>query len=557
MTDDAQTFTSTLQKTVKNFDKNGAAALCDKLIRHLYATSEPYPAREAERVLQILRTKRMFRLMQEVGDALIQSGHVTPKIRRQYAQSQIDLGNLTAALAVLTELRAATEPTMHGDAEAAREHIEARGLIGRVYKQMYINAESPSNPRSQQVLQHAVQAYFDVYETDRQTYLWHGINVVALLRRAGQDGIALSGFPDPATLAEAILKVIAGKDIDGEATMWDFATAAEACIALNRSEEALTWIECYLRAPQADAFEIASTLRQFTDVWRLDMASELGKRILPILRAELLRREGGQLQLSVHELVEQQQEESATTAVYEKVFGPDSFLTYQWYLTGAERCRAVARIGRDSNTGIGTGFLLTGAALHPRLGDSPVLITNAHVLSDDPAINGALRSYEAVIGFEALGGHTFRVGRILWSSPPAELDATIIEFDPGELDLLKQIATSLKPYPIAKVLPLIEDTQRVYVIGHPRGGILQLSLQDNALLDHADPLLHYRTPTEGGSSGSPVFNRQWELLGLHHKGSNTMPMLNGKVGVYAANEGIWIKAVIRALADALAPAEPG
>ena len=54
---------------------------------------------------------------------------------------------------------------------------------------------------------------------------------------------------------------------------------------------------------------------------------------------------------------------------------------------------------------------------------------------------------------------------------------------------------------------------------------------------------HYRAPTEGGSSGSPVFNQDWELLGLHHSGGKDMAKLNGKEGRYAANEGIWIEAL--------------
>ena len=71
----------------------------------------------------------------------------------------------------------------------------------------------------------------------------------------------------------------------------------------------------------------------------------------------------------------------------------------------------------------------------------------------------------------------------------------------------------------------------------------------NLLLDHEDPRIHYRTPTEGGSSGSPVFNRQWDLIGLHHAGSKTMQRLNGKAGTYAANEGIWLRAIVGAISQ--------
>ena len=59
------------------------------------------------------------------------------------------------------------------------------------------------------------------------------------------------------------------------------------------------------------------------------------------------------------------------------------------------------------------------------------------------------------------------------------------------------------------------------------------------MLDHNETHLHYRAPTEGGSSGSPVFEEQWKLIGLHHAGGSTMPRLNGK-GTYEANEALRI-----------------
>jgi len=78
----------------------------------------------------------------------------------------------------------------------------------------------------------------------------------------------------------------------------------------------------------------------------------------------------------------------------------------------------------------------------------------------------------------------------------------------------------------------------------PAPGSLSFSIQDNVLLDHEAPRLHYRAPTEGGSSGSPVFNSQWKLIGLHHAGSKEMRRLHGQAGTYAANEGIWIQSII-------------
>jgi V8-like Glu-specific endopeptidase len=92
----------------------------------------------------------------------------------------------------------------------------------------------------------------------------------------------------------------------------------------------------------------------------------------------------------------------------------------------------------------------------------------------------------------------------------------------------------------------------VYVIGHPSGRELSYSIQDNSLLNHRDELgvIHYRSPTEPGSSGSPLFSVGWDLLGLHHSGNPTRG-LNHALANDEAREGIWIRAVIKEVAKSL------
>jgi hypothetical protein len=77
------------------------------------------------------------------------------------------------------------------------------------------------------------------------------------------------------------------------------------------------------------------------------------------------------------------------------------------------------------------------------------------------------------------------------------------------------------------------------------------------LLACNETLLHYRTPTEPGSSGSPVFEPEdWRVVGLHHRGSATMPRIDGQEGAYQANEGIAILALQKATPHSQ-PAFPG
>ena len=178
-----------------------------------------------------------------------------------------------------------------GELKNPSENAEARGLIGRAHKQAYVKAANKSRHNH---LERAVEAYFEVYSSDRERYLWQGINTVACLCRAERDGIALAGYPDPRTIATEILEALEAITPRDRVECLDRATAVEACIALNRLSDAKDWLAVYVTDPAADAFELASTMRQLTEVWQLLPGTEPGSTVLPILQSALLQREGGQ-----------------------------------------------------------------------------------------------------------------------------------------------------------------------------------------------------------------------------------------------------------------------
>jgi hypothetical protein len=456
-----------------------------------------------------------------VAEALRLAGQDAPQIRRQLAQSLIDQGKLGAAISALETLIARDEDPA--------ETAEARGLLGRVHKQAYVNSADPTSRRNQVSLRTAIAAYEAVYRAAPDVHLWHGINTVALVRRAQRDGVSVVGAPDPVALAREILRRIEADAARGRVATWDVATAAEASLALGDTQAAERWLQEYVERDDADAFELNSCYRQLREVWLLTVDAEPGATLLPLLQGHLLRRTGGRVDVPTGEVNTTIERASRL----EKVLGRDGVVTLGWYRQGLERCRAVAQIRTATGEGFGTGFLVRGGDLAPGLGDEIFLLTNAHVVSNDSSVPHALRPDEAVIGFEAQEspapeGH--RVAKLLWTSRPEDLDATLLRLDPP--------VPGAPPCPLAARLPVNDESQKVYVIGHPGGRGLSFSIHDNLLLDYDDRLLHYRAPTEGGSSGSPVFNQQWRLIGLHHAGGFEMPRLNGKAGTYAANEGI-------------------
>jgi hypothetical protein len=528
MTWDPERSETELLDAIVALDRPRVDALAHELIAYVQGQEEPYALKPAKRILRALRDQRHFVLLQLVADAFMQAGRDDPVIRRQYAQALLDQGNLSAAVAVLEGLVADT-------AQDPGENAEARGLLGRAFKQMYVAAEHGPAARRKIFLGRAIAEYRGVY--DEAKLRWHGINAVALLDRARRDGIVIDGVEDAGASARALAEeVLAAIEEEGDnADVWDLGTALEAAVALGRTDEALQWLADYLRASK-DAFSVASTLRQLREVWALDPGTDPGAQLLPVLQAELLDREGGpQVELGASGAAAARDRIDATPGL-EKVLGKERFFTLRWFRTGLDRCCGVARIEDPIEGGIGTGFLMEGPSLKAGFPEV-VLLTNAHVIPD------ALSADRAEIRFHALeyGVGPYHVTEILWSSPFSELDTTIVALDgtPPEAMCCPRGAR-----------PVMNADTRTYIIGHPGGDIdVNLSLSDNLVLDHDDVRLHYRTPTLGGSSGSPVFSRPWEVIAIHHAGDKEMPRLHGKDGTYPANEGIWIDRVVAALAS--------
>jgi V8-like Glu-specific endopeptidase len=546
-------FKSEISKKLSTYDKKGAEDICDAFVRSLYQTIQPIDPGIATSILQLLRNHRLFTCMQKICEALILTDQWNLKIYRQYAQALIDSGLYGAARLMLNEIVRIVEENPGKYPNDIAEQMEAEGLKGRIYKQLYVNIKKQDffNPN---FLTKSLKLYHDVYAKDNSKYQWQGINAVALLNMAAKDGVSVPDYEDGFVIARKILKNITQKDEDREPlSVYDLATAAEACVAMNDMETAKSWIERYLADKNCDAFELTSTLRQMKEVWRLDLNHFIGSRILPLMEAKLLTKEGGEVTATVNDI----KRLNLLPAGFERNFGPNVTIDFISYKKGYSRCESVARIGKFSQVGEGSGFLLKGKELWPELGEEWVLLTNAHVISEDPNVRkerNALHPSEAVITFEALDRtQEFGAGKLWFSSPPNALDVSVIRFREQDQAPLLQLTQNITPFDIAPVIPVLngnaESDPRLYVIGHPKGGTLQFSLQDNLMLDSNETFIHYRTPTEPGSSGSPVFNQKWQLIGIHHAGNEQMPRLNGKEGTYQANEGILIQSIQTAIKE--------
>ncbi len=86
----------------------------------------------------------------------------------------------------------------------------------------------------------------------------------------------------------------------------------------------------------------------------------------------------------------------------------------------------------------------------------------------------------------------------------------------------------------------------LFIVQHPDGEPMQLALDLQAVIkvNANGTRVQYRTNTLGGSSGSPCFNKDWELVALHHSGDPNFAELHHA----EFNEGIPFAAITSLLA---------
>lgn len=533
-----------LRRALAEFDDTRAQILCRAFIDEVRAGSDARDPAAGLDVLQLLQRKRKTTLIEDVAETLLAHAPDSTAVRHHYALALLDDDRTAAAEALLTQ---AVSLDTGADGEL-------QGGLGRVHKQRYIRTGQSVGGRRENELSAAIDTYLTAFRHDSARRYYHGINAAALLVRAADDGVKVSGHEQPraeaASIARAILDTVAA---GGRRTLWECATAAEASLVLGRHEDAVVWTARYVGS-DADAFEYASTLRQFQQLWRLDTATEPGLQLLPLLRNRLLQADGGALSVAPQEYTPESlrridtvtdtlQRRSGTTH-YERVYGWDRFKTLAWLRQALDACRSVALVEDHGGNGYGTGFVLAGDRF--RTGwPARVLVTNAHVVPE------AVPAEDAWVSFHGLGNpgsdadvRVRPVGTALWQSPSHEFDACV-------LALPDRLSRLVVPLPIRRSFPALtpENQVRAYVIGHPLGQPeLRLSLHDSLVVGARERYAYYRSPTEGGSSGSPVFDDHWQVIALHHGWTDLVP------GGGPANEGIRLDSIIAELGGRAGPA---
>lgn len=224
--------------------------------------------------------------------------------------------------------------------------------------------------------------------------------------------------------------------------------------------------------------------------------------------------------------------ETVTDALLERVIGDTRDFQFVEFLERAVfACRSVGRVVitlGGGRSGFGTGFLVSPA----------LFLTNHHVL---PSAEVAGRS-SVEFDFQSdrlgrpLAVRTFRLDPAAFFLNDKRLDFALVAVAPGGR------GRPLAAYgwcPLIPTLGKIVTGEPINIVQHPKGDRKQVVIRENRLLDArdgADLFLHYEADTEPGSSGSPVFNDQWEVVALHHSG---VPRKNARGDLLTADGRVW------------------
>jgi len=199
---------------------------------------------------------------------------------------------------------------------------------------------------------------------------------------------------------------------------------------------------------------------------------------------------------------------------YERLIN-DKLVSVSFLLKGAIIQDCVCKI--VTRYGSATGFLVA----------KDILMTNHHVFPD---VNHA-REAKAIFGFndphDSTSIKTVLVKEFIYAN--SELDFALV--------------TITEQMPKFIVLPSDQleyaPKQHANIIEHPGGNAKMISLRSNEITEVYTNAIEYTSDTEPGSSGSPVFDNDWDLIALHSRAGKQDT--NGK---WISNKGFRIDQIV-------------
>jgi V8-like Glu-specific endopeptidase len=211
----------------------------------------------------------------------------------------------------------------------------------------------------------------------------------------------------------------------------------------------------------------------------------------------------------------------------EKVWGRNTLKSLSWLHEGLNRAKSVCRV--VSPAGLGSGFVM-GCGM---------LVTNNHVLESVAQANATTVEFNFEEDEKARlrSVTSYRLDSSQFATDP-ELDCTVVKIAQNDVPI--SISAWGRLTGESTKLPQLGD--HVTIIQHPNGGLKQIGLTANEVVNIFEDRLHYMTDTLPGSSGSPVFNDDWQVIAIHRAGGNLVK--NRRGDRIFANEGVLMRGIM-------------
>ena len=229
----------------------------------------------------------------------------------------------------------------------------------------------------------------------------------------------------------------------------------------------------------------------------------------------------------------------------EKIIGPgNNLLKINWLEKAVQASKAVCRVVCADGE-LGTGFLTKEG----------YIFTNNHVI---PSVEIA-RDARVEFNYEIdATGHTKT--RSAYQLDPSDfITSPPDQFDFSRIRVVDNAGSPLSQWGYVEFDPSAIPTvgEPVTIIQHPKGEDKQIALNANDVLSVWNQHVFYTTDTEPGSSGSPVFNKDWKVVAIHHAGKTDAEggmQINARGDRRGANQGILFQNIFQFIAQGGKPA---